>query len=103
MMLNNEKTPGSGGAARPDEEGIVFLPQWFSPSDKDVVCGWARQHQNHRKFCTKTIPFVAGRILPPRYLYPTSGAVATVLVVHRRGTFSSADVIAFALQFSRAL
>ena len=26
---------------------IVFLPQWFAPSDKDVVCGWARQHQGH--------------------------------------------------------
>jgi hypothetical protein len=21
----------------------VYLPEWFVPKDKDVICGWARQ------------------------------------------------------------
>eukprot|EP00934_Nitzschia_sp_Nitz4_P000853 Nitzschia sp. Nitz4//scaffold14_size191712//91472//92862//NITZ4_001721-RA/size191712-snap-gene-0.136-mRNA-1//1//CDS//3329536921//853//frame0 len=25
----------------------VFLPEWFTPSDRDVVCGWARQNHRH--------------------------------------------------------
>ena len=28
----------------------VMLPEWYSPSDSDVICSWARQNHSHRKF-----------------------------------------------------
>jgi hypothetical protein len=43
MMINDAALTSS---LRNDGR-VVFLPEWFSPSDKDVVCGWARQHQGH--------------------------------------------------------
>ena len=26
-----------------------FLPDWFAPTDLDVICGWARQNHRHGK------------------------------------------------------
>ncbi|KAL3907053.1 MAG: hypothetical protein SGILL_009028 [Bacillariaceae sp.] len=38
--------PSTASAAGADANA-VFLPEWFVPTEKDVVCGWARQNHKH--------------------------------------------------------
>eukprot|EP00980_Cylindrotheca_fusiformis_P007027 scaffold1475_cov111-Cylindrotheca_fusiformis.AAC.6 len=45
IMIQRPSNLKSGPA--PPDEGIVYLPRWFKPSDKDVICGWAKQNHLH--------------------------------------------------------
>jgi hypothetical protein len=41
MMIRNDS----------EDADICVLPEWFTPSDRDVICGWARQYQGHGEPC----------------------------------------------------
>ncbi|KAG7357373.1 hypothetical protein IV203_002061 [Nitzschia inconspicua] len=36
------------GSASSTDPNAVFLPAWFVPTEKDVICGWARQNHRHK-------------------------------------------------------
>jgi hypothetical protein len=45
-MIN--PNPNTSSAADADADAI-WLPEWYVPTNKDVICGWARQHHRHSK------------------------------------------------------
>ena len=48
MMINNSSA----------DDNAVFLPEWFNPTDRDVICGWARQNHRHGKKFSELSSFV---------------------------------------------
>ena len=30
-----------------EDADATLLPEWFAPTDRDVICGWARQNHRH--------------------------------------------------------
>ena len=30
-----------------EDADATLLPEWFSPTERDVICGWARQNHRH--------------------------------------------------------
>jgi hypothetical protein len=41
-----EKAMSESGETGADA-GAAMLPEWFKPTEKDVICGWARQNHRH--------------------------------------------------------
>ncbi|CAJ1948337.1 unnamed protein product [Cylindrotheca closterium] len=45
IMIRRPIRPGTRTA--PPDDGVLYLPHWFEPSDRDVICGWAKQNHFH--------------------------------------------------------
>mmetsp|Transcript_10349 Transcript_10349/g.18504 ORF Transcript_10349/g.18504 Transcript_10349/m.18504 type:complete len:472 (-) Transcript_10349:377-1792(-) len=59
MSMNSNRSSSSSSNV---DANAVFLPRWFVPTEKDVICGWARQNHRHpgnqrfRKLVEHSVP-----------------------------------------------
>lgn len=62
------------------------LPEWFTPSDKDVICGWARQYQGHagNERFRKLVQFSAPLYLAAKTKLEKTQVIASVVEKVRR-------------------